>query len=193
MASFGRTGDTPEDITVPDWMLPKDTKLGITRERIEWEGESVKCGINPDMIILQGWPATVAHPTGPVRSYKGRSVWLHVAEHACTSDLTSGRTARRKKAKYEKLVQALRDHGWNVRGEVIVTTVGVRGTVPKANDESLRELGVAAKQERGRAQAGMAREAIRHLNRIVRQYRILAARANKKKVSGQPADRQGVG
>ena len=61
-------GDTPEDITVPDWMLPKDTKLGITRERIEWEGESVKCGINPDMIILQGWPATVAHPAGPVRS-----------------------------------------------------------------------------------------------------------------------------
>ena len=193
MASFGRTGDTPEDITVPDWMLPKDTKLEITGERIEWEGESVKCGINPDMIILHGWPATAAHPAGPVKSYKGRCVWLYVAEHACTSDLTSGRTARRKRAKYGKLMQALRGHGWNVQGEVIVTTVGVRGTVPKANDESLQALGVAGRRERGEAQARMAREAVRHLNRIVRQYRILAARAGKKTADGQPAERQGVG
>ena len=78
-----------------------------------------------------------------------------------------------------------------MRAEVVVTTVGVRGTVPKANDTALRELGVHERTTRRRVQIAMAREAIVHLNRIVRQYRILTRRVAR---GGKPAeDRSGVG
>ena len=62
----------------------------------------------------------------------------------------------------------LRGWGWEVREGVVVNTVGVRGTVPVANDEALQELGVQHKTLRKRVQTPMAREAIVHLNKIVR-------------------------
>ena len=97
----------------------------------------------------------------------------------------------RKRAKYGELVKALKDWGWKVEDEVTVTTVGVRGTVPLANAGALERLGVKGKSVQREVQVRMAREAIRHLNRIVRQYRILTRRTRK---GGQPAEaRTGVG
>eukprot|EP00959_Pyramimonas_sp_CCMP1952_P217010 4538546-Pyramimonas_sp.AAC.1 len=55
-----------------------------------------------------------------------------------TSDLQSSKTVGRKRAKYESLVSALREAGWNVVGTIHdVVTVGVKGTVPLANRAEL--------------------------------------------------------
>ena len=192
LTSFGRTNGEAEDITVPDWMLAKDTKLTITAKQVtDEEGETVRCGINPDMVILKGWPSTETPPTEPVQTHSGESITLMLAEHACTSDLKPSRVVERKKLKYRELVLALREAGWRVQDEVIVTTVGVRGTVPLANDEALQKLGVHEKATRRWVQTAMARDAIIHLNRIVRQYRILAKRLTNRR---NPAEtRKGVG
>eukprot|EP00959_Pyramimonas_sp_CCMP1952_P350498 7343400-Pyramimonas_sp.AAC.1 len=65
--------------------------------------------------------------------------------------------------------------GRKVGGSVlIVTIVGVRGTIPKANDEAPQKLGVIDKRGRGEAQVRLAREAIKHLNRILRLRERLA-------------------
>eukprot|EP00959_Pyramimonas_sp_CCMP1952_P394218 8260221-Pyramimonas_sp.AAC.3 len=84
------------------------------------------------------------------------------------SDLTAARVVDRKRAKYGELVKALKARGWRVEDEVTVTTVGVRGTVPLANGGALERLGVTGKSVQREVQVRMAREAIRHLNRIVR-------------------------
>ena len=55
-----------------------------------------------------------------------------------------------------------------------VITVGVRWTVPLANWAELSCLGITTKREQLPAQRAMAREAIKHLNIIVRQYRKLS-------------------
>ena len=103
----------------------------------------------------------------------------------------SARTVSRKRAKYGRLVEALKARGWRVEDKVTVTTVGFRGTVPVANEGALEILGVTGKSVQREVQVRMAREAVRHLNRIVRQYRILTRRARK---GGQPAEaRMGVG
>ena len=123
LVSFGRDGEVVEDVTVPDWMLPRE--------------------------------------------------------------------AKQKRAKYGELVKALKARGWKVEDEVSVTTVGVHGTVPLANEGALERLGVTGKSIQREVQVRMAREAIRHLNRVVRQYRILTRRARK---GGRPAEaRAGVG
>ena len=97
----------------------------------------------------------------------------------------------RKRAKYGELVKALKARGCKVEDEVSVTTAGVRGTVPLANEGALERLGVTGKSVQREVQVRMAREAIRHLNRVVRQHRILTRRARK---GGRPAEaRAGVG
>ena len=59
LVSFGREGEVAEDVTVPGWMLPKETKRELSAREVEWSsGESVRCGVNPDIVILHGWPAT---------------------------------------------------------------------------------------------------------------------------------------
>ena len=88
-----------------------------------------------------------------------------------TSDLQSGKTVNRKRAKYKPLVLALRAAGWNVVDTVHVVTVGVRGTFPVANMAELGCLGITTKREKLPTQRAMAREAIKHLHIIVRQYR----------------------
>ena len=67
---------------------------------------------------------------------------------------------------------------------VHVVTVGVRGTVPLANRAELACLGITAKKEQLVAQRAMAREAIRHLNIIVRQYRKLNGRRGTRRTGG---------
>ena len=93
---------------------------------------------------------------------------MRIGELACTSDLQSDRAVSRKRAKYEPLVLALREAGWNVVGTVHVVTVGVRGTVPLANRAELSCLGITTRKEQLPVQRAMAREAIKHLNIIVR-------------------------
>jgi len=66
-----------------------------------------------------------------------------------------------------------------------VTTVGVRGTVPKTNDESLQQLGVAGKRERDQAQARLAREAIRQSVGIIVHRSSSSSTASIITVSGQ--------
>ena len=65
MLSFGRDGETAEDVTIPEWMLQREAKRSLDARIVGWStGESVKCGVNPDIEILRGWPATTTQPAG---------------------------------------------------------------------------------------------------------------------------------
>eukprot|EP00959_Pyramimonas_sp_CCMP1952_P036495 763899-Pyramimonas_sp.AAC.2 len=114
-------------------------------------------------------------PEGPITHWASpegvrRAVRIRIGELACTSDLQSSKTVSRKRAKYRSLVLALREAGWNVVDTVHVVTVGVRGTVPLANRAELGCLGITTRKEQLPVQRAMAREAIKHLNIIVRQW-----------------------
>ena len=83
-------------------------------------------GIQPDIVVLEGWPETVDPPGCPVTHWTSpegarRAVRVRIGELACTSDLQSGKTVSRKRAKYEPLISALREAGLNV----VVGTVHV--------------------------------------------------------------------
>ena len=69
-------------------------------------------------------------------------------------------------------------------GTVHVVTVGVRGTVPLANRAELSCLGITTRKEQLPVQRAMAREAIKHLNIIVRQYRKLNSRKGNRREGG---------
>ena len=63
--------------------------------------------------------------------------------------------------------------------------MGVRGTVPLANREELSCLGITTRKEQLPVQRAMAREAIKHLNNIVRQqYRKLNGRKGNRREGG---------
>ena len=113
-----------------------------------------------------------------------RTVRVRIGELACTSDLQSSKTVSRKRTKYAPLVAALQEAGWNVVGTVHVVTVGVRGTVPLANRAELSCLGITTRKEQLPVQRAMAREAIKHLNIIVRQYRKLSGRKGGRREGG---------
>ena len=128
-------------------------------------------------------------PGGPVTHWTSpegarRAVRVRIGELACTSDLQSSKTVSRKRAKYEPLVSSLREAGWNVVGTVHVVTVGVRGTVPLANRTELSCLCITTRKEQLPVQRAMAREAIKHLNIIVRQYRKLSGRRGGRREGG---------
>eukprot|EP00976_Prorocentrum_cordatum_P088074 1187164-Prorocentrum_minimum.AAC.2 len=154
-------------------------------------------GVQPDIVVLEGWPETADPPAGPVTHWESpeghrRAVRVRVGELACTSDLQPEKTVDRKRVKYRPLIQALRKAGWNVVETVHVVTVGVRGTVPLANRAELGCcLGITTKKEQLPVQRAMAREAVRHLNIIVRQFRKLCGRGKRKIVGGGSRPDQG--
>ena len=76
---------------------------------------------------------------GTISVHRRRKVRLLLAEHACTSDLTQEPTAQCKVAKCSDSILELKRHSWIVCDEVVLTTVGVRGAVPTANDGALQE------------------------------------------------------
>ena len=69
-------------------------------------------------------------------------------------------------------------------GTVHVVTVGVRGTVPLTNRTELSCLGITTRREQLPVQRALAREAIKHLNIIVRQYRKLNGRKRNSREGG---------
>ena len=89
----------------------------------------------------------------------------------------------------EQLLRA--DEGWRVDGTLrVINKVGTRATtVPVSNDDELmKALGVINMRDRQSTQHTLARTAGLHLNRIIRQYRILCARRRKSDIR-----RTGVG
>ena len=179
LTSFGTVDGQPEQNVVPEWMIPAEKLRELTQANCgpQSEGPGVRQGTKPDIIILVGWPETAPLPTGPTKQYRSstgnRRVGLVIGELGCTSDLKPEVTVERKAARYETLIRALGDAGWEVDPELHVITVGVRGTVPTRNHDVLERLGIAARADRRKAQAELARESIRHLNIIVRQFRVL--------------------
>ena len=111
-----------------------------------------------------------------------------MGELGFSSDLASAQTVERKRHKYAALIGQLRAEGWRVDGTLRVITVGTRATVPISNDDELRALGVINKRDRQLTQHTLAKTAGLHLNRIIRQYRILCARRRKSDIR-----RTGVG
>ena len=101
---------------------------------------------------------------------------IRLGELGFSSDLSSQRTVDRKRHKYEALVRELRREGWDVDDTIHVITVGVRATVPRRNDEELRALGIIDDKERHKTQRALARQAGKHFNVIIRQYRKLCGR-----------------
>eukprot|EP00959_Pyramimonas_sp_CCMP1952_P415915 8713900-Pyramimonas_sp.AAC.1 len=120
-------------------MLPAADKAALRREgsaagaeaEAAGGGEPPTGGVQTDIVVLGGWPATADPPKGPVTHWVSpegvhRAVRIRIEELACTSDLQSGKKVNRKRAKYRLLVLALRAAGWNVVDTVHVVTVGVR-------------------------------------------------------------------
>eukprot|EP00959_Pyramimonas_sp_CCMP1952_P058978 1231864-Pyramimonas_sp.AAC.1 len=152
-------------------------------------------GVQPDIVILEGWQETAEPPTCPVtywESPEGQrgAVRVVLSEVACTSDLRAEDTVIRKRKKHDPLIQALWRAGWNMAGETHVVTAGVRGTVPNSNKAALGCLEITTKREQHPVQRAIAREAMRHLNIIVRQYRKLSGRGGKKLGGGSDPDQR---
>jgi hypothetical protein len=120
-------------------------------------------------------------PEGPTDTYKGkegesRRVTIVIAELRVSSDLGFQKTVDRKQRKYAPLIKELEEEGWTVRPIVHVVTVGVRATVPIRNVKVLKSLRIIKKPAQQKVRASMAHIlAASHLNRIVPQYRRLAA------------------
>ena len=147
LTGFGKIDDLGEDATVPNWMLSDRERNGV-REAIVTSGDiQLRGGIQPDVVILEGWPETELPPKGPTKiwtSNRGEkfAVRLVVAELGFTSDMCSSSTVTRKQVKYGPLVAALRNVGWDVAPLTHVITVGARATVPTRNASVLKELGI---------------------------------------------------
>ncbi len=178
LTGFGKVDDLGEDATVPNWMLSKKEKEAV-RETIVTSGDiQLRGGIQPDIVILEGWPETELPPRGPAKFWKSNSgekfaVKLVIAELGFTSDMCSSSTVSRKRDKYGPLVAALRNAGWDVAPLTHVITVGARATVPTRNADVLKELGIVKAADQKTMQRTLAYTAAIHLNMIVWQYRKL--------------------
>jgi hypothetical protein len=162
----------------PDWMLSKTEKDRV-RETIVTSGDiQLRGALQPDIVILEGWPETEQPPSGPTKSWTSRSgeniaVKLIVAELGFTLDMSFSDTVFRKRKKHGPLVAALRNAGWSVAPLTHVITVGARATVPTRNANVLKELGIVKVAEQKAMQRRLSYTAAIHLNMIVWQYRKL--------------------
>jgi hypothetical protein len=128
-------------------MLSKTEKDKV-RGTIVTSGDiQLRGGIQPDIIVLEGWPETEQPPSGPTKTWASRSgenieVKLIVAKLGFTSDMCFSDTVSRKEDKHRPLVAALRNTGWSVAPLTHVITVVARATVPTRNANVLKELGI---------------------------------------------------
>jgi hypothetical protein len=145
LTGFGKVDDFGEDARVSDWMLPKTEKVCKTVIKsgdIQFSGE-----IQPDTLMVVGWPATEQPPSGPTRTWTSANVdkiavKLIIAEMGFTSDMSFSGTVTRKQEKYRTLIAAMKKSGLSVAPLTHVITVGSRATVPIRNANVLKELGI---------------------------------------------------
>ena len=178
LTGFAKVDDLGEEATVPDWMLSKREKDKVRETTVTLGDIQLRGGIQPDIIILEGWPETEQPPSGPTKTWTSRSgeniaVKLIVAELGFTSDMCFSDTVSRKRDKYGPLVAALRNAGWDVAPLTHVITVGARATVPTRNANVLKELGIGKVADQKTIQRRLAYTAAIHLNMIVWLYRKL--------------------
>jgi hypothetical protein len=155
------------DATIPPWILPADA-ITFT-------------GCKPDFVIIKGWPAGTPPPKGPYdpavkamakTNWQSTPVRLIIGEFAFCSDLYSAEKVQEKTEHYAPLLQALEAAGWIV-DPLIVVTGGVRATVPIRNLAEFEKLGITHKKNRTKLQNAICLTAEVHLNKIIRQHRIL--------------------
>ena len=58
LTGFGKVDDLGEDATVPNWMLSKKEKEEERETIVTSGGIQLRGGIQPDIVILEGWPET---------------------------------------------------------------------------------------------------------------------------------------
>jgi hypothetical protein len=178
LTGFGKVDDLGEDATVPDWMLSKIEKDKVCETIVTSGDIELRGGIQPDIVIIEGWPETEQPPSGPTKTWTSKTgekiaVRLIIAELGFTSDMCFSNTVSRKQDKYGPLIAALRNAGWNVAPLTHVITVGARATVPTRNANVLKELGIVKVADQKVMQRRLAYTAAIHLNMIVWQYRKL--------------------
>jgi hypothetical protein len=178
LTGFAKVDDLGEEATVPDWMLSKREKDKVRETTVTLGDIQLRGGIQPDIIILEGWPETEQPPSGPTKTWTSKSgerfaVKLIVTELGFTSDMCFSDTVSRKRDKYGPLVAALRNAGWDVAPLTHVITVGARATVPTRNANVLKKLGIVKVADQKTKQWRLAYTAVIHLNMIVWQYRKL--------------------
>jgi hypothetical protein len=161
--NFGKGDDGVERPSVPRWMA--DSLPGVTTGPVK-----------PDFLMLDGWPATCAPPTSPVRSRAGRVVKVVLADLTFTMDDGPERwaEARERKQKYRPLLKAMQAAGWLVEEEVRVVMVGHRAILPASNRGDLMALGVSG-DEVSKVQRNLHTVAAKYLASLVRLTRQLRA------------------
>jgi hypothetical protein len=170
LVNAGKTDGASPDLTIPEWMLPADTP-GYPKHN------------KPDFVIVQGWPSDQKPlPTGPDdprvtgetrNTFDNTPVKLILCEFACCSDLRFPQKVTEKKRRYAPLIAALIAYGWNVDPELIVTTAGLRATVPLRNLDEFKRLGIDKKKDREALQNALTETTEKHLALIIRQQRKL--------------------
>jgi hypothetical protein len=98
---------------------------------------------------------------------------LILSEFAFCSDLRFPLKVREKKRIYAPLIAALIAYGWKVDIDMIVTTAGLRATLPLRNLPEFTRLGIDKKKNREALQNALAETAEKHLALIIRQQIIL--------------------
>jgi hypothetical protein len=73
LTGFGKVDDLGEDATVPDWMLSKTEKDKVRETTVTSRDIQLRGGIQPDIVILEGWPETEQPPSGPTKTWTSRS------------------------------------------------------------------------------------------------------------------------
>jgi hypothetical protein len=75
---FWKVDDLGEDATVPDWMLSKREKDKVRETTVKSGDIQLRGGIQPDIMILEGWPETEQPPSGPTKTWTSRSERKHL-------------------------------------------------------------------------------------------------------------------
>jgi hypothetical protein len=181
LTGFGKFDEFGEDATVPDWMLSKTKKDKACETIVTSKDIQLRGGIQPDIVIADGWPETEQPPSGPTitwpsKSGENKAVKPTIAKLGFSSDLSFAETVTRKQEKYRPLIAALRNAGWGVDCVAplsYVITVGARATVSNRDANVLKELGIVKVEDQKTMQRRLAYTAVIHLNMMVWKYRKL--------------------
>ena len=177
LKNFGKTDEEPEMKTVPDWMLPEETRNALPHNK-------------PDFIIVKGWPRHYPPPREPIPAGTKSpvdaevTVKLIMAEVKYSDDMHTVEKHEEAKALYTgpgMLAEKLRQAGWNVEDKIETIVIGHRGVVSKMNLDSFKHLGIAKKQQEG-LQNKLALSAMTWLRNIISLTR--RARARKAAAGG---------
>jgi len=87
LTGFAKVDDLGEDATVPDWMLSKTEKDKVRETTVTSGDIQLRGGIQPDIVILEGWPETDRACSHRAAQRKhGRREWAKI----CSKTYSSG-------------------------------------------------------------------------------------------------------